>query len=163
MYTEPFVWPPRQPQIYLSIFDAPWVPWEYFETYRLKYLAKLVSPIALGGGIEGKLEFHFTFGQFCFSQGKQLVCPPVQVPHCGLAVARMGGLKQAGRPPSAQNRWLFPQPATRAWVSNQSWDINRCLLKTTKRLQNPKPIATETQIMLNIASFTLRNPAGGAR
>ena len=108
----------------------------------------------MGGGIEGKLGFHFTFGQFCFSQGKQLVCPPVQVPHCGLAVARMGGLKQAGRPPSAQNRWLCPQPATRAWVSNQSWDINRCLRKNTKRLQNPKPIATETQIILNIASFS---------
>ena len=45
MYTQPFVWPPRQPQIYLSIFDAPWVPWEYFETYRLEYSAKLVSPI----------------------------------------------------------------------------------------------------------------------
>ena len=24
MYTQPFVWPPRQPQIYLSISDAPW-------------------------------------------------------------------------------------------------------------------------------------------
>ena len=73
---------------------------------------------------------------------KQVLCPPVQVPHC-VAEVWMADLGQASRPPFAQNRLSCPQPAT-GGVRDGSWDIYTVDQTADhwnpKRHQNPKSI-----------------------
>ena len=84
--------------------------------------------------IWGKIWISLHFWQ------KEVLCPPVQVPHCGAEVW-MADLGQASRPPFAQNRLSCPQPAT-GGVRDGSWDINSWPQKTTENHQHqkaPKP------------------------